>query len=73
MLAGRSDDRSQPAPKAIRPAASGFPSVRRRTMSGADRAASAADDAVEAAVSRAAEAFELTVSPMLEDAEPAVW
>jgi hypothetical protein len=60
-VAGSSEEISQPAPKAISPAASGFPSVRRRTVSGAERAVStadetvsAADDAAPAAVSRAA-------------------
>ena len=72
-LAGSSEDRSRPAPKAISPAASGFPSARRRTMSGAERAVSTADEAVSATVSRAAEARALTFSPTPEADEPAVW
>jgi hypothetical protein len=76
-LAGSSEDSSQPAPKATSPAASGFPVVRRRIVSGVERtvstadeaaeaAVSATDEAAEAAVSRAAEARALTLSPALE-------
>jgi hypothetical protein len=83
-LAGIREASSHPAPNAITPAASGLPSVRRRTLSGAERAASAADEAVEAAaeaadeaaeaaVSPAAEALELMASPMPGEVEPAGW
>src|SRR6266576_1683026 len=72
-VAGSSEERSQPAPKAISPAASGFPWVPRRAVSGAERTVSTAEEAVPATVSRAAEALAPTLSPTPEVAEPAVW
>jgi hypothetical protein len=64
---------SHPAPKAIRPTASGFPPVRSRAISGTELAVPAADEAVDAALSLAAAAVLLAVSPMPEAVEAAMF
>jgi hypothetical protein len=68
-LGGIRDDTSQPTPKAMSPAASGFPSAWRRAASGAAVTVSAAVEAADDTESRAEPSVSVAV-PAIDDARP---